>query len=159
MGAYLIASDEGQFDLVVAAETLQYIGPLGDIFTGTLKVLKPGGYFAFTVDRRKYADTEEEEKEVESERESRPKDQVRTNRMAPQQQQLRMPDVPCPVCLAPVQRVYAVKAMFSTCQQHSIDIVPTENPNYTPLDHASWSLGSWHCFIMSPSAGLTREHI
>ncbi|CAM9139765.1 unnamed protein product [Scytosiphon promiscuus] len=45
---YLAASEEEQFELVVAAETLQYLGPLDTIVPDTFKVLKPGGFFAFT---------------------------------------------------------------------------------------------------------------
>lgn len=51
--AFLAASEAGQFDLVVAAETLQYLGPVEGVFADAFKVLKPGGYFSFTVDRRK----------------------------------------------------------------------------------------------------------
>lgn len=63
--AYLDASGEAQFDLVVAAETLQYLGPLEGVFAGGFKVLKPGGYFAFTVDRRESEDESEGGEEVE----------------------------------------------------------------------------------------------
>lgn len=62
VGAYLDASEERQFDLVVAAETLQYLGPLESVFADTFKVLKLGGHLAFTVDRQ-----EEEEEEDEQE--------------------------------------------------------------------------------------------
>lgn len=65
---YLAASDEQQFDLVVAAETLQYLGPLEDVVADTFKVLKPGGYLSFTVDRRRTGnenDEEEDKKEQE----------------------------------------------------------------------------------------------
>eukprot|EP00904_Undaria_pinnatifida_P002699 jgi/Undpi1/1242/HiC_scaffold_108.g14156.m1 len=58
--AYLAASEAQQFDLVVAAETLQYLGPVEGVFADAFKVLKPGGYFSFTVDRR---EVEEEEME------------------------------------------------------------------------------------------------
>ena len=58
--AYLAASEAQQFDLVVAAETLQYLGPVEGVFADAFKVLKPGGYFSFTVDRREF---EEEERE------------------------------------------------------------------------------------------------
>ena len=72
MRTYLAASDEQQFDLVVAAETLQYLGPLEDVAADTFKVLKPGGYFSFTVDRRRTGEEqdggEEEEEEGEAER-------------------------------------------------------------------------------------------
>ena len=68
--AYLAASDEQQFDLVVAAETLQYLGPLEDIVADSFKVLKPGGYFSFTVDRRRTGDDEEEEEEEEEGRQA-----------------------------------------------------------------------------------------
>ncbi len=67
VGAYLAASEEQQFDLVVAAETLQYLGPLDAVVADTFKVLKPGGYFSFTVDRRRTGDREEEEEEEEEE--------------------------------------------------------------------------------------------
>lgn len=50
--AFLAASEARQYDLVVAAETLQYIGPVEGVFADAFKVLKPGGYFSFTVDRR-----------------------------------------------------------------------------------------------------------
>ena len=74
---YLAASDEQQFDLVVAAETLQYLGPLEDVVADTFKVLKPGGYFSFTVDRRRTEEEqdggeEEEEEEEEGEAERGP---------------------------------------------------------------------------------------
>lgn len=62
---YLSASDECQFDLVVAAETLQYLGPLGHVFATCYKVLKPGGLLAFTVDRQQGQAGEDEEKEEE----------------------------------------------------------------------------------------------
>lgn len=68
VGAYLAASEEQQFDLVVAAETLQYLGPLDGVVADTFKVLKPGGYFSFTVDRPRTGDgdgDEEEEEEME----------------------------------------------------------------------------------------------
>lgn len=52
MRAFLAASEARQFDLVVAAETLQYLGPVESVFADAFKVLKPGGYFSFTVDRR-----------------------------------------------------------------------------------------------------------
>lgn len=52
VGAYLAASEEQQFDLVIAAETLQYLGPLESVFADAFKVLKPGGHISFTVDRR-----------------------------------------------------------------------------------------------------------
>lgn len=47
----MAASDSSQFDVVIAAETLQYLGPLGEVFADTFKILKPGGLMAFTVDR------------------------------------------------------------------------------------------------------------
>ncbi|CAN0267269.1 unnamed protein product [Ectocarpus sp. 12 AP-2014] len=65
--AYLAASEEQQFDLVVAAETLQYLGPLETVVADASKVLKPGGYFSFTVDRRRTNDGEEEEEQEEQE--------------------------------------------------------------------------------------------
>lgn len=61
MRAYLAASEEQQFDLVVAAETLQYLGPLETLVADASKVLKPGGYFSFTVDRRRTNEREEHE--------------------------------------------------------------------------------------------------
>eukprot|EP00903_Cladosiphon_okamuranus_P012524 g11727.t1 len=64
---YLAASDEQQFDLVVAAETLQYLGPLEDVVADTFKVLKPGGYFSFTVDRRRSGDEKDENDEKDEE--------------------------------------------------------------------------------------------
>lgn len=79
VGAYLAASEEQQFDLVVAAETLQYLGPLGEVVADAFKVLKPGGYFSFTVDRRRTRE-EGEDKGDEGEEEGRAeggrKDQV-----------------------------------------------------------------------------------
>lgn len=48
----MAASEARQFDLVVAAETLQYLGPVEGVFADAFKALKPGGYFSFTVDRR-----------------------------------------------------------------------------------------------------------
>lgn len=68
VGAYLAASEEQQFDLVVAAETLQYLGPLEDVVADTFKVLKPGGYFSFTVDRRRTGEETEDEDKEEHER-------------------------------------------------------------------------------------------
>lgn len=47
----MAASAEELFDLVVAAETLQYLGPLEGVFGDTSRVLRVGGYLAFTVDR------------------------------------------------------------------------------------------------------------
>lgn len=45
------ASGEELFDLIVAAETLQYIGPLEGVFGDAFRVLRVGGHFTFTVDR------------------------------------------------------------------------------------------------------------
>lgn len=69
MRAYLAASEDQQFDLVVAAETLQYLGPLEEIVANAFKVLKPGGYFSFTVDRRRTGEDEEGRDGVEEEEE------------------------------------------------------------------------------------------
>lgn len=65
--AYLAASEEQQFDLVVAAETLQYLGPLDTVVSDTFKVLNPGGYFAFTVDRRRGGEDGDGEEDEEGE--------------------------------------------------------------------------------------------
>lgn len=82
MRAYLAASEEHQFDLVVAAETLQYLGPLETVAADAFKVLKPGGYFSFTVDRRR---TKEEEEGEEQEGRDEQVGRVREEDVAQQQ--------------------------------------------------------------------------
>lgn len=57
----MAVSAEEVFDLVVAAETLQYIGPLEGVFRDAFRVLRVGGYFAFTVDRLIEDDEEEDD--------------------------------------------------------------------------------------------------
>lgn len=48
--SFLAQSKGDDLDLVVAAETLQYLGPLEGVFQDISRVLKVGGLFAFTVD-------------------------------------------------------------------------------------------------------------
>lgn len=46
---YLATSDHCRFDLITAAETLQYLGSLERTFMDAFRVLKPGSLFAFTL--------------------------------------------------------------------------------------------------------------
>jgi predicted TPR repeat methyltransferase len=45
------AGDSG-YDLVIAADTLVYLGDLAPVFRAAAKVLAPGGTFLFTVERK-----------------------------------------------------------------------------------------------------------
>ena len=47
--AYL-AAHPGQFDLIVAADTLCYFGELGPVTSASARALRPGGWFVFTVE-------------------------------------------------------------------------------------------------------------
>jgi predicted TPR repeat methyltransferase len=50
-------SDDGpQFDLIVAADTLVYLGDLSGVFSGVAQRLAPGGHFLFTVEKSDAAD-------------------------------------------------------------------------------------------------------
>jgi predicted TPR repeat methyltransferase len=42
----------GQYDLILAADTLVYLGDLEPIFAGASQRLKPGGFFLFTVESK-----------------------------------------------------------------------------------------------------------
>ena len=47
-----VLAEEGVlYDLVLAADTLVYIGDLGPAFRGARRRLKPGGFLLFTVER------------------------------------------------------------------------------------------------------------
>jgi predicted TPR repeat methyltransferase len=48
--AWLLAAAD-RFDLAVCADTLVYFGALDDVLTGFARVLRPGGWLAFTVER------------------------------------------------------------------------------------------------------------
>ena len=41
----------GRFDLIVASDVLLFLGDLGPLFTEIQQALRPGGRFAFTIDR------------------------------------------------------------------------------------------------------------
>ena len=45
-----LAADEPQYDLILAADTLVYLGDLSATFAGVARRLKPGGFFLFTVE-------------------------------------------------------------------------------------------------------------
>ncbi len=45
-----LAAGEQQYDLILAADTLVYLGDLEKVFEGAEKRLSPGGYFLFTVE-------------------------------------------------------------------------------------------------------------
>jgi predicted TPR repeat methyltransferase len=46
------AVGEGGYDLVLAADTLVYLGDLEPVFRAAAKALVPGGAFLFTVERK-----------------------------------------------------------------------------------------------------------
>lgn len=48
--AYLARTEDGSYDAVIAADVFIYIGQLGQIFSHALRVLRPGGLFAFSVE-------------------------------------------------------------------------------------------------------------
>ncbi len=48
-----LAGGSGEYDLVLAADTLVYLGDLGPAFAGVARSLKPGGHFLFTVEKKK----------------------------------------------------------------------------------------------------------
>jgi predicted TPR repeat methyltransferase len=52
---YLTLCDD-QFDLAVSADTLCYFGHLDDAFIGVRRVLRPGGFWVFTVEAHAHAD-------------------------------------------------------------------------------------------------------
>ncbi len=50
VGDVLARRDRGQFDLVVAADVLAYLGDLAEVASAAARALAPGGLFAFTVE-------------------------------------------------------------------------------------------------------------
>lgn len=46
-----LQGDAGRLDLVIAADVFIYVGRLEAVFEGTARALRPGGWFAFTVER------------------------------------------------------------------------------------------------------------
>lgn len=48
----VLAEDGSSYDLILAADTLVYIGDLGPTFRGAHRRLKPGGFFLCTVERQ-----------------------------------------------------------------------------------------------------------
>jgi len=48
--AALAAMAEAELDLVIAADTFIYVGALGNTFASVGKVLRPGGFFAFSIE-------------------------------------------------------------------------------------------------------------
>ncbi|MFH1044094.1 MAG: tetratricopeptide repeat protein [Pseudomonadota bacterium] len=51
IGQYLPLQASSIFDLVVAADVLIYIGDIGRIFSEVARVLRPGGWFAFSIEQ------------------------------------------------------------------------------------------------------------
>jgi predicted TPR repeat methyltransferase len=51
-----LAEGGADYDLVLAADTLVYLGDLATTFAGAARRLKPGGHFLFTVERSEVAD-------------------------------------------------------------------------------------------------------
>ena len=49
LAAALAASLAGRYDLVTAADVLVYVGDLAPVFAAVWRVLRPGGWFAFTL--------------------------------------------------------------------------------------------------------------
>lgn len=47
---YLKQADTQSFDIVCAADVLIYIGDLGELFRQVVRILKPEGYFAFSIE-------------------------------------------------------------------------------------------------------------
>jgi len=54
---YLQSSPVGQFDIVAAADVFIYFGNLSEIFQHTYRILRPRGFFAFSVE----GDSEQQE--------------------------------------------------------------------------------------------------
>jgi predicted TPR repeat methyltransferase len=53
-----LALEGGALDLIIAADTLVYLGDLGAVFTGAARRLSAGGFFLFTVEKSERADFE-----------------------------------------------------------------------------------------------------
>jgi predicted TPR repeat methyltransferase len=53
-----LAQGGADYDLILAADTLVYLGDLAPVFAGAARRLKPGGMFLFTVERAENADFE-----------------------------------------------------------------------------------------------------
>ena len=53
-----LAEGDALYDLVIAADTLVYLGDLVPVFRGAARRLKPGGFFLFTVERAESGDFE-----------------------------------------------------------------------------------------------------
>ena len=51
IGQYLPAQAQASFDLVVAADVLIYIGDIGQVMREVARVLRPGGWFAFSIEQ------------------------------------------------------------------------------------------------------------
>lgn len=51
IGQYLPTLARSSFDLVVAADVLIYIGDIGQVMREVARVLRPGGWFAFTIEQ------------------------------------------------------------------------------------------------------------
>ncbi|HWA04415.1 MAG TPA: methyltransferase domain-containing protein [Rhizomicrobium sp.] len=50
-----LARDEADYDLMLAADTLVYLGALDGVFSGAARGLRPNGFFLFTVERKENA--------------------------------------------------------------------------------------------------------
>ena len=53
-----LALEGGALDLIIAADTLVYLGDLGAVFAGAARRLSAGGFFLFTVEKSERADFE-----------------------------------------------------------------------------------------------------
>jgi predicted TPR repeat methyltransferase len=51
IGQYLPAQAPASFDLVLAADVLIYIGDIGELMREVARVLRPGGWFAFSIEQ------------------------------------------------------------------------------------------------------------
>jgi len=51
IGQYLQSLVPASFDLVLAADVLIYIGDVGQVFSEVTRVLRPGGWFAFSIEQ------------------------------------------------------------------------------------------------------------
>jgi predicted TPR repeat methyltransferase len=51
-----LAATRRRYDLVVCADALVYVGALEPVFAGVVRVLRPGGMFAFSTEWRRGAD-------------------------------------------------------------------------------------------------------
>jgi predicted TPR repeat methyltransferase len=51
IGQFLTAQAHASFDLVVAADVLIYIGDIGQVMREVARVLRPGGWFAFSIEQ------------------------------------------------------------------------------------------------------------